>query len=109
MKERRRHPRIPMTGWVEISGKGWNEMINGYVSNVSMDGIAVYTKEFLPAGTYVLLSLHFFGQRKMEFIKDLPGQIISSVKLDQIFRAGIRFQKEVTKESEPLLFSYLTR
>jgi len=98
-----------MTGWVEISGQGWNETINGYISNVSIGGIAVYTKEFLPAETYVILSLHFFGLREMAFIKGLPGRIISSVKLDQAFRTGIRFQKPITKESEPVLFSFLTR
>lgn len=98
-----------MTGWVEISGQGWSEIINGYVSDISLEGIAVYTKECLPPETCVILSLHFFGRNQMEFIKGVPGRIISSVKFEKIFRIGIRFQKPVTKESEPALFTYLSR
>lgn len=108
MKEKRKHPRMPMTGWVEIRGRGTDEALNGYVSNVSLSGMAVYTKELLPPGTSVLLSLHFFGPHRLESVRALRGEVISSVKMDKSFQIGIRFQEPVTDENEPALFAYLT-
>jgi hypothetical protein len=108
MKEKRKHPRMPMTGWVEIRGRGADEAINGYVSNVSLSGMAVYTKELLPPGTSVLLSLHFFGPHRLESVRALWGEVISSVKMDKSFQIGIRFREPVTNENEPALFTYLT-
>lgn len=46
MVEKRRYPRIPMTGWAEVRIEGASETLNGYVTNVSLGGIALYTKKF---------------------------------------------------------------
>lgn len=106
--EKRNHPRRAMTGWVEIWGQGADETLNGYVSNISRSGIAVYAKEILPPGTSVLLTLHFFGRKRLESVRALRGEVISSLKLDQIFQIGIRFLEPITKENGSVLFTYLT-
>ena len=108
MEEKRKHPRMPMTGWVEIWGQGADETLNGYVSNISLSGMAVYTKEILPPGTSVLLTLHFFGKQRMESVRALRGEVISVLKIDKSYQVGIRFYTPITKENVPALFMYLS-
>jgi hypothetical protein len=108
VEERRKHPRKPMTGWVEIWGESADETLNGYVSNVSLTGIAVYTKELLAPGTSILLNLHFFGKTRKESIRALRGRVISFLKIENSYQLGIHFHEPITEEREPVLFTYLT-
>lgn len=107
MNERRKHPRRPMNGWIEIARQGTNQTLHGYVNNISLSGAAIYTKEFLVSGTSVVFSLHFYWQDQLEFVRALQGEVISCMKVDQSFKVRLRFHKPITNESEPDLFAYL--
>ncbi|NKE70849.1 PilZ domain-containing protein [Nitrospiraceae bacterium HYJII51-Mn-bac16s-1-B09] len=97
-----------MTGWVEIWGQGADDTLSGYVSNVSLGGIAVYTKEILSPGTTVLITIHFFGKQRLESVRAIRGEVVSSLKLDKNFQLGIRFLEPISKENGSALFTYLT-
>lgn len=98
-----------MNGWVEIKEGRTNETFNGYVHDVSLSGISIYTKENLLPGTFVILSLHFFGRDQMEFVKALRGEVLSCSKRQKSFQIRVRFEETVMHEKEPALFEYLTK
>lgn len=108
MTERRAHLRRALTGWVEIWGQGADDTFNGYVSNISIGGVAVYTKEIFPVGTSILMTIHFFGKQRLESVRALRGEVVSSLKLDKNFQVGIRFLEPLSKENGSALFAYLT-
>lgn len=98
-----------MNGWVQISTEQADVILDGYVHDVSLGGISVYTKESLAPGEGVVLSLHFFGKDQLEFVRALRGEILSCVKREKSFQIRIRFDEPVRNETEPVLFSYLTK
>ncbi|GEM_PF-4357678 len=108
MKERRKHPRISMNGWVDVWGEHSDEPLRGYVDNISLNGISFFLKENFSVGAKVVFSLHFFSDDQLEFIRALGAQVISSVGSGVSFQIRAQFLESITPEDEPVLFDFLT-
>jgi hypothetical protein len=101
------YERVPVTGWVEILEQDGAKPFDGYVLNISRDGMGLYATRMLRSGTNVTLKLYFLGQEGLETVEGLKGMITWCFESGRFITLGVRFVKPITAEISKDLMAYL--
>ena len=113
MQDKRKHPRIPVNGFVELKTKQGNHTYSGPVELISRGCVGFYTKEEIKPGTAVTMELLcFFKTQTLSYsltgiVKNCAGMISSFKKKNDVAVVGIEFEKEVNSVDHPDLYNFL--
>ena len=77
----------------------------GYAINISRGGLALYTVSAFDINTELLLTI-FFKYDLGEKREDISGIVRWIKPVGDIFALGVQF-KEIRKETNPMIFSFL--
>ena len=103
--ERREHLRISLTGKVDIKAEGIIETLNCQAINISKGGAAIYSDKPFEINAELVLTIFF--KNATENFEEIAGKIRWIKPVGNVFAIGVQFS-EISRESHPLIVSYLT-
>ena len=103
--ERREHLRISLTGKIDIKAEGIIETLNCQAINISKGGAAIYSDKPFEINAELVLTIFF--KNATENFEEIAGKIRWIKPVGNVFAIGVQFS-EISRESHPLIVSYLT-
>ena len=97
----RNYSRIPLVGFVDIKMVGRNMSYSGFIEQISLGGIGIYTKDKIRPGCRVVLEfLCFVGNERLTFsisgtVKNCGGIVSPLKKNNELGVVAIKFDKEI--------------
>lgn len=103
---KRKHPRFPVSGVVELTVKEKKIHLSGMIEKISIGGIGVYTNEKMEKGTKVFVEVIMFtGPETSNY--HMTGVVQNFEKQEKTGLLGIQFDKNINEIDQPDLFMYL--
>ena len=102
---RRAFERISLLGKVDIKSNDSGKIIPGYAINISTGGLALYSEAAFEINTELAITIYFkfdIGEKN----EDITGLVRWIKPIGDIFAVGVQFT-EVSRETHPMIFSYL--
>lgn len=102
---RRIYDRVFLLGKADIKSVNSGKSTSGYAINVSTGGLALYTEEAFEINADLRITIYFkfeIGEKNEE----VAGMVRWIKPVGNIFAIGIQF-KDVSRETHPMIFSYL--
>lgn len=103
--QERKHKRIILLGRVDIQDEQREVVLNGYAINVSKGGVAIYIDKPFDINTRLSLTI-FFREELSEKGETVQGRVRWIKPVGDLYAMGLQFI-EVSKETHPLIFSYI--
>ena len=102
---RRIFDRISLLGKIDLKTINSGTTRAGYAINISTGGLALYSEEAFEINTELNITIYFkfdIGEKNEE----VTGMVRWVKPIGDIFGIGIQF-KDVSRETHPMMFSYL--
>jgi len=106
VKERRKGKRIVITCVAEVTSVSSHRFIEGYVTNISRDGLGLMAKNNLEKEEDVVIKLSFFALDGVEEVENVRGKVKRVQPIANVYSIGIQFISLVQKEPSKI-FSYI--
>ncbi|MHB8482808.1 MAG: PilZ domain-containing protein [Nitrospiria bacterium] len=102
----RKHPRFPLSGLVIVTVPGTNLQFSGTIELIAMEGVGIYTKEKIAAGTEVSLQIvSFTGTASLNYV--LKGVVRNNDRQSEFGIVGIQFDQPVNSKDQSHLYEFL--
>ena len=105
-KERRKGKRIVITCVAEVTSLSTHQFIEGYVTNISREGLGLMARNNLEKEEDVMIKLSFFALDGVEEVENVRGKVKRVQSIADVYSIGIQFKSLVQKEPSKI-FTYI--
>ncbi len=106
MKEpKRKATRYPIFAIAELELSD-SEHVTTMVDNISMYGLGLYSFVPLKKGEPVSIKIKFIEKDGQEKADHVEGEVVWSIKQDEIYFVGVSFTRELSPVNQPELYDY---
>ena len=109
MENKRRHKRVPISATATLTSleKDDRQSMQTMVADISFGGIGVYSDDTLPTDTQVSIMITFISTDGLMRSDSIEGHIVYDRKMGNFYFIGIKFQDELSSESQPSLYKHI--
>lgn len=105
VKPKRKATRYPIFAIAEVRTSS-NETITTMVDNISLYGIGLYSFVPMKKGEHVSMKVRFVAEGGVERDDQIEGEVVWSMKQDNIYFVGVSFSRELSPLNQPELYEY---
>ncbi len=104
-ESKRKATRYPIFAIAELQLSD-SENVTTMVDNISLYGIGLYSFVPLKKGEPVSIKIKFIEQGGEEKSDQVEGEVVWSIKQDEIYFVGVSFTRELSPVNQPQLYDY---